>query len=63
DDGARRDEDTEAPAKKTETERDLSEQLSLFAPISATPLDENGRPLEAARGLRAGRHVRRRPER
>ena len=49
DEGGRRDEDTEPPPKKTETERDLSEQLSLFAPISATPLDENGRPLEAAR--------------
>ncbi|MES1164986.1 MAG: hypothetical protein ABUR63_04460, partial [Verrucomicrobiota bacterium] len=48
DEDGRRNEDTEAPAKKTETERDLSEQLSLFAPISATPLDENGRPLEAA---------------
>ncbi|HVY37118.1 MAG TPA: DEAD/DEAH box helicase [Polyangia bacterium] len=49
DDAGRRDEDTEPPPKKTETERDLSEQLSLFAPISATPLDEHGRPLEAAR--------------
>jgi hypothetical protein len=41
--------DTERPAKKTETERDLAEQLSLFAPISATPLDEHGRPLEEPR--------------
>jgi hypothetical protein len=31
---------------RTETERDLSEQLSLFAPISAVPLDEKGRPLD-----------------
>ena len=38
----------EGPARKTETERDLSEQLSLFAPISAVPLDEQGRPLEGA---------------
>jgi superfamily II DNA or RNA helicase len=45
---ARLDEDLEPPAaKKTETERDLSEQLSLFAPISATPLDQDGRPIEA----------------
>ncbi len=49
DDGGPRGEDSDAPPKKTETERDLSEQLSLFAPISATPLDENGRPLEAPR--------------
>jgi hypothetical protein len=35
--------------RKTETERDLSEQLSLFAPISATPLDERGRPIEGER--------------
>jgi superfamily II DNA or RNA helicase len=41
--------DGEAPAKRTETERDLSEQLSLFAPISAMPLDEQGRPLEGER--------------
>src|SRR5206468_8319308 len=41
DEEGRRNEDTEAPPKKTETERDLSEQLSLFAAISATPLDEN----------------------
>jgi superfamily II DNA or RNA helicase len=49
--GARRDDDLEpqAAAKKTETERDLAEQLSLFAPISATPLDEQGRPIEAPR--------------
>jgi superfamily II DNA or RNA helicase len=46
DDGARRDEDTEPAPRKTETERDLSEQLSLFAPISATPLDQDGRPIE-----------------
>ena len=32
--------------RRTETERDLSEQLSLFAPISAVPLDEQGRPLD-----------------
>jgi superfamily II DNA or RNA helicase len=49
DDGGRRDEETEAPPRKTDTERDLSEQLSLFAPISATPLDEDGRPIEAPR--------------
>ena len=46
DDGAPREEGAEPPAKKTETERDLAEQLSLFAPISATALDEDGRPLE-----------------
>ena len=46
DDGARRDEGAEPPPKKTETERDLAEQLSLFAPISATALDEAGRPIE-----------------
>jgi superfamily II DNA or RNA helicase len=48
DDGgaARRAGDSEPLPKKTETERDLSEQLSLFAPISATPLDEHGRPIE-----------------
>jgi superfamily II DNA or RNA helicase len=34
---------------RTETERDLSEQLSLFAPISAVPLDEQGRPLDEGR--------------
>ncbi len=45
----KRSDDGEPAAKKTETERDLSEQLSLFAPISATPLDEHGRPLEAPR--------------
>jgi superfamily II DNA or RNA helicase len=39
----------QAPAERTETERDLSEQLSLFAPISAMPLDEQGRPLEGER--------------
>lgn len=39
----------EAPARKTETERDLSEQLSLFAPISAVPLDERGQPLDEGR--------------
>jgi superfamily II DNA or RNA helicase len=46
--GARRDGDSEPPPspKTTETERNLSEQLSLFAPISAIPLDENGRPIE-----------------
>ncbi len=49
DDGYEGERDDEAPAKKTETERDLSEQLSLFAPISATPLDEHGRPLEEPR--------------
>jgi hypothetical protein len=43
------DRDGQPPAKKTETERDLAEQLSLFAPISATPLDEHGRPLETPR--------------
>jgi superfamily II DNA or RNA helicase len=41
-------EETTPPVKRTETERDLSEQLSLFAPISAVPLDEQGRPLEDA---------------
>ena len=41
--------DGDLPARKTETERDLAEQLSLFAPISATPLDEHGRPLEESR--------------
>jgi superfamily II DNA or RNA helicase len=46
DDGAQREEGAEPPPKKTETERDLAEQLSLFAPISATALDEDGRPLE-----------------
>jgi superfamily II DNA or RNA helicase len=35
--------------RRTETERDLSEQLSLFAPISAVPLDEQGRPLDEGR--------------
>jgi superfamily II DNA or RNA helicase len=49
DGGARRDDETEPPPKKTETERDLAEQLSLFAPISATPLDDDGRPIEAPR--------------
>jgi len=49
DGGASRDEGGEPPPKKTETERDLAEQLSLFAPISATPLDEHGRPIEAPR--------------
>jgi superfamily II DNA or RNA helicase len=48
DGGDRRDGDLEPPPKKTETERDLSEQLSLFAPISATALDEDGRPIETA---------------
>jgi superfamily II DNA or RNA helicase len=43
--GARQD-GAEPPPKKTETERDLAEQLSLFAPISATALDEQGRPIE-----------------
>ncbi|HSZ81863.1 MAG TPA: DEAD/DEAH box helicase, partial [Polyangia bacterium] len=37
------------PVRKTETERDLSEQLSLFAPISAVPLDERGQPLQESR--------------
>jgi hypothetical protein len=48
DDDARRDEGAEPPREetKTETERDLAEQLSLFAPISATALDEHGRPME-----------------
>jgi superfamily II DNA or RNA helicase len=49
DEGRQREEGAEPPPKKTETERDLAEQLSLFAPISATPLDENGRPIEAPR--------------
>lgn len=39
----------DARERKTETERDLSEQLSLFAPISAVPLDEQGRPIEGER--------------
>jgi superfamily II DNA or RNA helicase len=47
--GAPRDDGGEPLPKKTETERDLAEQLSLFAPISATPLDEHGRPIEAPR--------------
>jgi superfamily II DNA or RNA helicase len=42
-------EEREPVDKKSETERDLAEQLSLFAPISATPLDEHGRPIEASR--------------
>ena len=41
-----RDDGGEPLPRKTETERDLAEQLSLFAPISATPLDEHGRPIE-----------------
>ena len=41
--------DRDEPAARTETERDLSEQLSLFAPISAVPLDEHGRPIEEPR--------------
>jgi superfamily II DNA or RNA helicase len=49
DGGQRGDGDTAPLPKKTETERDLSEQLSLFAPISATPLDEDGRPIETPR--------------
>jgi superfamily II DNA or RNA helicase len=50
DDGfGRRDDQGDAPAARTETERDLSEQLSLFAPISSVPLDEHGRPLEEPR--------------
>jgi superfamily II DNA or RNA helicase len=49
DDEPLREDGAEPPPKKTETERDLAEQLSLFAPISATPLDENGRPIEAPR--------------
>jgi hypothetical protein len=49
DDGYEGERDGEPATKKTETERDLSEQLSLFAPISATPLDEHGRPLEQPR--------------
>jgi hypothetical protein len=38
--------DREEKEERSETERDLSEQLSLFAAISSTPLDENGRPIE-----------------
>jgi superfamily II DNA or RNA helicase len=49
DDPYDRDEGTDARERKTETERDLSEQLSLFAPISAVPLDEQGRPIEGER--------------
>ena len=49
DGGARREGDGEPPSRKTETERDLSEQLSLFAPISAIPIDEDGRPIETPR--------------
>ena len=41
-------EDGTPAVRKSETERDLSEQLSLFAPISAVPLDEQGRPLDDA---------------
>jgi superfamily II DNA or RNA helicase len=47
DGGGPRDDGGEPLPRKTETERDLAEQLSLFAPISATPLDEHGRPIEA----------------
>ena len=47
--GGPRDDGGEPLPRKTETERDLAEQLSLFAPISATPLDEHGRPIEAPR--------------
>ena len=49
DGGGPRDDGGEPLPRKTETERDLAEQLSLFAPISATPLDEHGRPIEAPR--------------
>jgi superfamily II DNA or RNA helicase len=49
DEDGRREDGAEPPPKKTETERDLAEQLSLFAPISATALDEQGRPIEDAR--------------
>jgi superfamily II DNA or RNA helicase len=49
--------DSDLSAKKTETERDLAEQLSLFSPISATPLDEHGRPLEAPRIYQADSEV------
>jgi len=48
-DRAPREDGAEPPPKKTETERDLAEQLSLFAPISATALDEDGRELEGPR--------------
>ncbi len=48
DDDSRRDDD-EAPPRPTETERPLDAQLSLFSVISATPLDEHGRPLEQGR--------------
>jgi superfamily II DNA or RNA helicase len=47
DEDGRREDGAEPPPKKTE--RDLAEQLSLFAPISATALDEQGRPIEDAR--------------
>lgn len=49
DDSEPRGDAADPPPQKTETERDLAEQLSLFAPISATPLDEHGRPIEAPR--------------
>jgi hypothetical protein len=41
--------EAEPRERKTETERDLSEQLSLFAPISSVPLDEHGREIQEAR--------------
>ena len=63
DDGYEGERDGEPAAKKTETERDLSEQLSLFAPISATPLDEHGRPLEQRPHLPGRRRERRRRQR
>jgi superfamily II DNA or RNA helicase len=49
DGGGPREDGAEPNERKTETERDLAEQLSLFAPISATPLDEHGRPIETPR--------------
>jgi superfamily II DNA or RNA helicase len=55
DEGGLEDRGERAPVeRRTETERDLSEQLSLFAPISAVPLDEQGRPLDERRVYAAG---------
>jgi superfamily II DNA or RNA helicase len=57
DDPYDRDEGAEPRERKTETERDLSEQLSLFAPISAVPLDERGQPIEGERLWKAENDV------
>lgn len=47
--GQRRDPDLEGPAKPRQEDNQPLEQLSLFAPISATPLDQDGRPIEEPR--------------